>query len=81
MKIYNIPLIDYLAHSLDCMYISDLRFLDKKSRLRLRIILECISPDDFPPHDWEEALKYLLDQCCYIGNPANIRLALLYAYA
>ncbi len=42
---FEIPLVDALSIQADCMYLSDLRYLDKWQRVRLARILEQLPAD------------------------------------
>ena len=52
-------LLDVLAESARCPFISDLRNIKADGRQQLADKLERISPEDYPPGDWNATLSYL----------------------
>ena len=52
-------LLDYLAQRTGCLYLSDLRQLDRRRRGLLLQVLERLPPEKFPPKEWNDALRYL----------------------
>ena len=56
----NRSLLDLLAENALCPFISDLRHITGKERLRLAEKLETISPGDYPLPVWNDALYYLI---------------------
>lgn len=59
---FEIPLVDALSIQADCMYLSDLRYLDKWQRVRLARILEQLPADAASLEEWNNALQYLAQQ-------------------
>ena len=59
MKIKCESLLDYLHMRMNCVYLSDLRFLDAYGCWRLAWELRQISPDAASLSDWNDALEYL----------------------
>ena len=59
---FEIPLVDALSIQADCMYLSDLRYLDKWQRVRLARILEQLPADAASLEEWNGALQYLAQQ-------------------
>ena len=53
-------LLDMLAENAGCPFISDLRHITGKERLRLADKPEEISPGDYPLPVWKDALNYLV---------------------
>lgn len=53
-------LMDLLAENAGCSFISDLRNITEKERLRLADKLESILPGDYPLPVWNDALNYLI---------------------
>lgn len=56
----NQSLLDVLAENVLCPFISDLRHISGKERLRLADKLQEISPGDYPLTVWNDALDYLI---------------------
>ena len=52
-------LLDYLARRTNCLFLSDLRQLDRRRRGLLLQVLERLPPEKFPPKEWNDALRYL----------------------
>ena len=52
-------LLDYLHMRMNCVYLSDLRFLDAYGRRRLVYELRQIPPGAASLSDWNDALGYL----------------------
>ena len=59
---FEIPLVDALSIQADCMYLSDLRYLDKWQRVRLARILGQLPADAASLEEWNNALQYLAQQ-------------------
>ena len=55
----NQSLLDVLAESARCPFISDLRNIKADGRQQLADKLERISPEDYPLPVWNDALAYL----------------------
>ena len=53
-------LLDILAQYAGCQYLSELHYIRSVVRLKLIQKIEAISSDDFPLHDWNDALDYLI---------------------
>lgn len=73
----ELHLIDYLALRLNCIYISDLLFLDALGRMRLRWVLAGILPNAFPLREWLAAMLYLSGQPAAEASPERVREELL----
>lgn len=58
----EIPLLDALSIQADCMYLSDLHYLDKWQRMRLVRTLEQVPADAASLEEWNNALQYLAQQ-------------------
>ena len=58
----HLPLLDYLAHRMDCTYISNLRFLNKLELRRLIKEIEEITVGAYSLWEWNDALCYLVHQ-------------------
>lgn len=58
----EIPLLDALSIQADCMYLSDLHYLDKWQRMRLVRTLEQLPADAASLEEWNNALQYLAQQ-------------------
>lgn len=56
----NQSLLDLLAENARCPFISDLRQITGKERLRLAEKLEEISPSEYPLPVWNDVLSYLI---------------------
>ena len=56
----NQSLLDVLAESARCPFISDLRNIKADGRQQLADKLERISPEDYPLPVWNDALDYLI---------------------
>ena len=52
-------LLDALAEIAGCVCLSDLRWIKEDKRKQLADKLERISPEDYPPGDWNATLSYL----------------------
>ena len=52
-------LLDYLANSMACTYLSDLNFLDSARRRMLAREVERIPTGDVSLREWNDALSYL----------------------
>ena len=55
----SISLIDYLAHKVGAVYISDLRYREKVPRFCLYREICDLEPEDFSLGEWTDALQYL----------------------
>lgn len=55
-------LVDYLATQLGCEFISDLRFLTSLERLTLARVIKKLQPADFPLHEWNDAIQYIVNK-------------------
>ena len=55
----HMSLLDYLARRTNCLFLSDLRQLDRRRRGLLLQVLERLPPEKFPPKEWNDALRYL----------------------
>lgn len=58
----RLPLLDYLTYRMECMYISNLRFLNKLEIRRLIKEIEEIPADACSLWEWNDALCYLVHQ-------------------
>lgn len=58
MHSFSTDLLEYLAYMTGCAYLSDLRALPPFSK-QLRQALYAIPAQEFPDHQWQEALDYL----------------------
>lgn len=67
-------LLDMLAENAGCPFISDLRHISGKERLRLADKLDEISPGDYPLPVWNDALNYLVSASPQISPEAAHRL-------
>lgn len=52
-------MLDYLFSQMDCVYLSDLRFLSAEEKRHLARKVLKIPEEAFSRRDWEEALTYL----------------------
>ena len=52
-------LLDYLARRTGCLYLSDLRHLDRRRRGLLLQVLEGLPAETAPLKEWNDALRYL----------------------
>lgn len=55
----QLSLLDYLAQRTGCLFLSDLRDLDRQRRGILLQTLRSVSPEDVPLKEWNDALTYL----------------------
>lgn len=55
----QLSLLDYLAQRTGCLFLSDLRDLDRQRQDILLQTLRSISPEDVPLKEWNDALTYL----------------------
>lgn len=58
----RLPLLDYLTYRMECMYISNLRFLNRLEIRRLIKEIEEIPADACSLWEWNDALCYLVHQ-------------------
>ena len=52
-------LLDALAECIGCPYLSELHYIKEDGRKKLIQKLEAISPEVYPPGDWNATLSYL----------------------
>ena len=57
----DVHLLDFLARTLHCDYLSDLKFLSRNQRQILAETVSGIQPDSIPLREWNDALQYLTD--------------------
>lgn len=57
----DVHLLDFLARTLHCDYLSDLKFLSRNQRQILAETVSGIQPDSTPLREWNDALQYLTD--------------------
>ena len=55
----EMSLLDYLAQRTACLFLSDLRHLDKKGQNLLLQVLESLPAEAVSLKDWNDALSYL----------------------
>ena len=55
----NQSLLDALAECVGCPYLSELHYIKEDGRKKLIQKLEAISPEVYPPGDWNATLSYL----------------------
>ena len=70
-------LLDELARRTGCLYLSDLH--DPAVWRELRRVLRRFPSDDYPAHQWAEALDYLASQPHASGTPEQLCARLLRA--
>ena len=73
-------LMDVLAESALCPFISDLRNIKADGRQQLADKLERISPEDYPLPVWNDALTYLTGEPAAATSEAA-RAALIHYYS
>lgn len=71
-------LLDTLAECIGCPYLSELHYIKEDDRKNLIQKLEAISPEDYPPGDWNAALSYLITDPP--SPPEEARRRLLHHY-
>lgn len=55
------PLLEYVALQLNCMYLSDLRYLSMRQRKKASDLLRHMEAADDDLWEWNDALEYLTD--------------------
>lgn len=60
MRTINTSLIDHLAQTIGCEYISDLPFLAAEGNDVLVAVVKQQIPEDYSLRDWNDALEYLV---------------------
>lgn len=59
METQLLSLIDYLAHTTQCDYISDLHFMNRIRKWKAYRALRKIPAEAYPLKDWSDALCYM----------------------
>ena len=59
MRNKGISLLDRMAVQMQCMYLSDLRYLTVFQRIRLGCFLETIETESADLNEWNDATEYL----------------------
>ncbi len=70
-------LFERMAELMGCSYVSDLRYLDRKEKLRLAGIVSLIPDSDADLFQWNDALEYLTGAKVKQTDPAFAKLALV----
>lgn len=70
-------LFERMAELMGCTYVSDLRYLDRKEKLRLAGIVSLIPDSDADLFQWNDALEYLTGAKVKQPDPASAKLALV----
>ena len=58
----SFPILEHLARLMGCEYLSDLKYLDKRSRTVLAGLVEKLDPEQATVEEWNDALAYLTGQ-------------------
>lgn len=74
-----ISLLDFLAYKGGCMYLSDLRSINRTECRMLKRCIEEISADRFVAREWQDALEYLADTKTEETNPDILKSQLIEA--
>ena len=78
----KLPLLDFIAMQMRCMYLSDLQFLSGAQRKELARKLEKLNPQDIDIREWNDALAYLVNaRPSSTAEAAKKRLVYLLLYS
>ena len=55
----SFPILENLARLMGCEYLSELKYLDTKSRLVMAGLVEKLEPGQATVQEWNDALAYL----------------------
>jgi hypothetical protein len=75
--IIRMSLLDLLSARMNCMNLSDLRFLDRYERIRLRHEINKIPAEAASCKEWNDALQYLAGDSRARATAREAKAALL----